>query len=88
MKADYQMSGGWGNALHFFPTEQNWEEMNVIGKIYTVTGHKRRIPKPRDTVIAEFSKSWMKFVFVSVERPGNPADLFFGAVVAISQEMK
>jgi hypothetical protein len=86
-RTEHEISSGWGDALNFmFPEEfqKPWTKRTK----FTVTGHKRRLPKVGDRLKAEFQKSWMVFRFVEVKPCWNPPDMFFGKVVAVEQTMK
>ena len=88
IKADYDVGGGWGNAIVWSDTDQfnkEWEEEEPKFKCY---GFKRKIPSVGNTLKGEFASSWIVFEFVEVERCDDPVDMFFGKVKPIKQIMK
>ena len=87
MTGEYEIGGGWGNAINWFPDNQ-FNEPFGPDKTFRVIGWKPRIPRVGDTIKGEFEKSWIWFEFVEVERCGDPRDMFFGTVQATQQERK
>lgn len=78
----FDVRGGcWGNSIEWF------SRASPIDDQLRVVGWKD--PKPR---VGDILKSPMKsgrvgiFVFIAVEHPGDPPDMFFGTVVQIGYE--
>jgi len=86
MKADFIIHGGWGN--HVSWSKKDFSKINLNKDTVRVNGHMPIKPKVGDTLLGEFEKSFILFEFVSVEYCGDPPDMFFGEVKAVSQEMK
>lgn len=86
MKADYTIHTGWGDHVEWNGVK--WGNVNLDRDTLPVYGHMPRPPRKGDTLMGEFTKSWVKFEFVEVSYPGDPPDMFFGKVKAIEQEMK
>lgn len=94
--ADFDVGGGWGDAINWNGTEQFgeqplWKE-GSDGKIkpakksrFNCHGWKRTKPKVGQTLKAEFVRSWMIFEFVDVKPCGDPPDMFFAVVKPIRQ---
>ena len=73
--AVYTLGGGWGDAIQFFP---EWKPNSNTQK---VCGWKPRIPVRGDRLLVPMrSGSTAVFEFTSVERCGDPPDMFFGEV--------
>ena len=87
MKADHSIHGGWGHHIDWFPSDQ-FKDWNGEVKNFRVCGHLPVKPKVGETLIGEFSKSFIKFRFVKVEYQNDPPDMFFADVVPIEQEVK
>lgn len=78
---EYELSNGWGDALHFFDPKELHEEFDEKTKRFQVYGHKRRIPHVDDTLKADFGHTVILFKFVEVNPCGNPPDMFFAWVM-------
>ena len=86
---EYKMyENGWGNnIIWMFPEEfDKWDGSEDT--LFTATGHKRRRPKVGDTLVGEFTESFITFEFVEVKLYSNPRDMFMAKVKPISQEDK
>jgi hypothetical protein len=88
LKGDYDMSkSGWGCSIQWVSPEK-FQRDSPPGTLFKVVGWQPRIPKKGQTLVAEFKKSWIKFVFMNVERCSDPPDMFFADVGCIEQKMK
>jgi hypothetical protein len=87
MEATCKIHGGWGNHIEWCTLEE-FQKQSLITGVFSVWGHLPRIPAVDETVMGEFTESFMKFVFISVKRMEDPADMFFGKVRLIEVEPK
>lgn len=78
----YQMCSNWGHRISWTRPEQ-FEKDHDKETRFDVNGHQSRIPEIGDLLAADFRKSTRLFVFVSVERCGDPCDMFFAQVKCI-----
>ena len=71
----YEYGGSWGDQIVFFP---KW---NVGSENQKVCGWKEQIPSIGDELLvpAQSGKT-MVFEFLSIDRPGDPNDMFFADV--------
>ncbi len=88
-KADFEIGGGWGNSIQWWQPKEfhNIKE----GGIFSVYGFKSKpfkIPKIGDTLVGQFQKCWMKFIFIEVKWEDNPKDMFWGKVKVTEQILK
>jgi hypothetical protein len=87
MQGDYTLGGRWGRHIsltdpdQFFGTDLSKQTVKVYG-------HFLPRPKVGQTLVGEFQKSFIKFMFVKVEYCNDPHDMFFADVRAIAQELK
>ncbi len=85
MTADFTIHSGWGDHISW----SNPEAFdNGFEGEFRVNGHMRKIPRVGDTLMGEFGRSFVKFMFTEVKRMADPPDQFFGVVIPIMQEMK
>lgn len=89
LKGDYKVGGGWGDAINWFPDSKQFKTTPLAeGAKYGVVGWKSRIPQVGQTLLAEFTGSWVLFEFIEVKPQTNPSDMFFATVTPIDQVMK
>lgn len=83
--ADFDIGGGWGDAINWSGTEQFGKYPLAPESRFDCHGWKRKKPKAGQTLKAEFARSWMIFEFVEVKPCGDPPDMFFAVVKPIRQ---
>jgi len=86
--ADFDVGGGWGNAINWSGTEQFDKHPLAPESRFNCHGWKWTKPKVGQTLKAEFVRSWMIFEFVEVKPCGDPPDMFFAVVKPIRQISK
>ena len=86
--ADFNIGGGWGDAINWSSTEQFNKYPLVSKSIFNCHGWKSIMPKVGQTLKAEFTKSWMIFEFVEVNQCKDPLDMFFAKVKPLRQIVK
>lgn len=81
------IGGVWGNHISWLETETFDFENKDAFRAY---GHKpvNRQPVVGAHIAAEFNRSWIVFEVTEIERPGNPADMFFITVKPVEQVSK
>jgi hypothetical protein len=87
-KADFEVGGGWGNAIDWTNEEQFVATPLHPDARYRCYGFKWKKPEKGQTLLAEFNNSWMVFEFVDVTPSGDPKDMFFATVKPIQQFTK
>jgi len=89
MKANYVNDRMWGNHIDWTDSAVAQFKQHIDGNtIFDVWGHLPIVPEVGDTYLAEFQRTFMKFVFVEVKRESDPPDMFFAKVKIIKQELK
>lgn len=83
LTADHVLGGWWGNAIEIFS-----KPPYDFNKPIKITGWKTPMVKDGQTLLGEFTNSFVKFEIRNVEPCGNPEDMFFADAIAIEQEMK
>lgn len=86
--ADFNIGGGWGDAIKWSGAEQFNKYPLVSTSIFDCHGWKSIMPKVGQTLKAEFAKSWMIFEFVEVDQCKDPPDMFFAKVKPLRQIVK
>jgi hypothetical protein len=87
-EADFEIGGGWGDAIDWSGKEQFDKQPLNSDQTFACHGWKSTHPKVGQTLKGEFVKSWMIFEFTEIEPCGDPADMFFAKVRPIRQILK
>lgn len=74
--------------LYFTDTSEFDRRPLAENEEYSIVGWMWRKPEPGQTLLSEFTSSWMQFEFVSVSPCGDPPDMFFAKVKPINQKQK
>ena len=88
MANKYKIGGGWGDSIQWQHPERFMKEELTSESLFAVYGFKQKMPKIGDTLIGEFTKSYMHFVFTEVEPCTDPSDMFFATVRLTGQNLK
>ncbi len=89
LKGDYKVGGGWGDAINWFPDSSQFDTTPLAdGAEYKVVGWKCKRPNVGQTLMAEFTNSWMLFEFTEVRLCDDPKDMFFATVTPVDQALK
>ena len=87
--ADFEIGGGWGDAINWNGTEQfDKYPLDTDASRFDCHGWKWRKPVAGQTLKAEFVKSWVIFEFVEVSPCGDPPDMFFAVVKPVRRVLK
>ena len=89
MQCDHEIGGGWGCHISW-NDHKNFEDSKLWNEntLFRVLGHLPNIPKVGESLLGDFTKSFVKFEFVSVDRCDNPRDMFFAKVKMVKQIAK
>ena len=87
MDSDYTIHGGWGDHIEWLDSDQ-FKVAPTPKTLYRVYGHSPNIPTKGQTLVGEFTRTFMKFEFVNVNRETDPSDMFFADVKIIGQFLK
>lgn len=89
LKGDYKVGGGWGDAINWHPYSSQFDTTPLAdGAKYGVVGWKSKIPNVGQTLMAEFTNSWMLFEFTVVRLCDDPKGMFFATVTPVDQVLK
>jgi hypothetical protein len=89
MKANFDIHSGWGDHIEWRDdTLERFKQPLTLDSVFDVWGHLPVLPEVGNTLMSEFKKTWMKFVFIEVERCDNPRDMFFAKVKIVAQILK
>lgn len=86
-EADYSIGGGWGDAIQWNHDPDKLMEL-FPGAEFEVIGWKDVKPVVGQTLVGEFTKSWVVFEFTRVREYRDPPDMFNATVRAIEQVPK